>query len=105
MWPPGDRGLLPTVGRGGMTVEVGPLAHSTVDAAMLLQTMKLIARSLDYIETHNKRVAAGTGLTPLPPLSSLPIFKGVARIDYPRDASGDATGFIHPKLQGRAVNI
>lgn len=32
-WPSGmDLGLLPTVARGGMTVEVGPLAHSTVDS-------------------------------------------------------------------------
>ena len=33
----GDRGLLPTVGRGGMTVEIGPLAHSTVTAASMLE--------------------------------------------------------------------
>ena len=45
MWPPGDRALLPTVGSGGMTVEIGPLAHSTVDANLLLKTMSLIAVS------------------------------------------------------------
>ena len=50
----GDRGLLPTVGRGGMTVEIGPLAHSTVHAASMLKTMLLIQRALVHARAHTR---------------------------------------------------
>jgi len=99
LWPSGDRGLLPTVGRGGMTVEIGPLAHSTVNAKSLLQTMELIERALDFIDEHNTAISKGTAPPPLPDRSTLPLFKGIASLDYPR-CGEEPTGFIHPNLQG-----
>ena len=99
LWPGGDRALLPTVGRGGMTVEVGPLAHSTVDAKLLQHTMQLIHRVLDFIDDHNTRLDCGSSPSPLPDRRTLPLFQGVGKLDYPRDAAGRPTGFVHPSLQ------
>ena len=99
LWPGGDRALLPTVGRGGMTVEVGPVAHSTVDAKLLQHTMQLIHRALDFIDDHNTRLECGSSPSPLPDRRTLPLFQGVGKLDYPRDAVGRPTGFVHPSLQ------
>ena len=98
LWPGGDRALLPTVGRGGMTVEVGPVAHSTVDAKLLQHTMQLIHRALDFIDDHNTRLECGSSPSPLPDRRTLPLFQGVGKLDYPRDAVGRPTGFVHPSL-------
>jgi hypothetical protein len=106
-WPPGDRGLLPTVARAGMTVEVGAVSHSTVNSRLLLQTMTLVERGLDFIEMWNQRAMSTVSENADPSSSSLnldppclPLFKGVGKLDYPRDQDGNLIGFIHPELQG-----
>eukprot|EP00293_Proteomonas_sulcata_P010049 CAMPEP_0184308770 /NCGR_PEP_ID=MMETSP1049-20130417/17128_1 /TAXON_ID=77928 /ORGANISM="Proteomonas sulcata, Strain CCMP704" /LENGTH=177 /DNA_ID=CAMNT_0026621517 /DNA_START=365 /DNA_END=898 /DNA_ORIENTATION=+ len=99
LWPEGDRPLLPTVGRSGMTVEVGPVAHSTVNSALLHSTKVLVLAALDFVQKHNTIVESGTALES-PGRRQVPVFKGVGKIDYPRSENGDILGFIHPNLQG-----
>jgi len=98
-WP-----LLPTVGRSGMTVEVGPIPHSTAEAKWFQSTKDHIQSALDFIEAHNQGVAA----QPASPkrgrtaekVITINVFQLVGNVDYPRDESGELTGLIHPDRQG-----
>jgi len=97
LWPAGaDLGLLPTVGRGGMTVEIGPMPHSTVNSTLLRRTMQLLQDSLDFIHQANTL----QGLPPPPPQPPR-VFSSAGSVDFPRDAEGRITGFIHPDLESK----
>ena len=52
-WPPGDQPFLPTLARSGMTVEIGPVAHSTVSFAVMRQAEIVFKQAIEYIEKHN----------------------------------------------------
>lgn len=100
LWPDGgDVALLPTIARSGLTVEVGPCAHSTVDSHLLHRTKKLILDALAYVELHNgrcQRVSEGPAAE-----KEVPVHFTVRGLDYPRDETGERIlGFIHPNLQG-----
>ncbi|CAK9068637.1 Probable aspartoacylase [Durusdinium trenchii] len=99
-WPQDDPPYLPTVARSGMTVEVGPQAHSTVRAAIYERTRKLIHRALDYIELHNKYMADPSNSAIETVEVKLPVAERNAEIDYPRDGDGNLSAFVHPSLQG-----
>jgi len=98
LWPNvDDVPLLPTVARSGMTVEVGPCAHSTVVSTLLHKTRKLILDALAYVELHNKCCAdPGAALKTNIPLST---YARVHTLDYPQ-RNGDIAAYIHPALQG-----
>ena len=55
-WPPGDQPFLPTVARSGMTVEIGPVAHSTVDYSVMHQAKVVVEEAIRYFELHNANV-------------------------------------------------
>jgi len=99
-WPQDDPPFLPTIGRSGMTVEVGPVAHSTVSAAIYERTKKLLQHALDYIELHNEYIKNPSSTKIKRVTVKLPVAERVAQLDYPRDQQGRLTGFIHPSLQG-----
>jgi len=93
-WP-----LCASVGRSGMTFEVGPCPWGCLAPELFERSLKLLLALLDYVELHNKRIAsAEASLKSI----TLPVFRftGVA-IDYPRTDDGDLDGMIHPELQGR----
>jgi len=97
-WP-----LLPTTGRSGMTVEVGPIAHGTSEASWFQKTKEHVCRGLDYVHLYNTALAA----TPEDPKRArepeetvVEVFQLLGTQDYPRDEAGDLAGLIHPELQG-----
>lgn len=97
-WP-----LLPTVGRSGMTVEIGPIAHSTAEAAWFQKTKSHMLSALDFIEAHNKGIAQQPeGAKRARPTDKkvISVFQLVGNVDYPRDEVGELSGLIHPQLQG-----
>jgi len=121
LWPQEDPPYLPTIARSGMTVEVGPMPHSTMRAEVYEKTKQLLLRALDYVEMHNQSLAQSQNqqaseLDSTEPVKSegqsekkharikvkMPVAERVAEVDYPRDQYGRLTGFIHPKLQGIA---
>jgi len=102
-WSEDDPPYLPTVGRSGMTLEVGPLPHSTVRAEIYDRTLRLIQRVLDYVEMHNTHLLAKMSgkESPFHEVSvSFPVAARVARLDFPRDSDDNITAMIHPSLQG-----
>merc|ERR1712050_84979 len=53
LWANRDVMLLPSVGRSGMTFEVGPVSIKCLDAALYKQSQILIEASLKYMSAHN----------------------------------------------------
>jgi len=98
-----DWSLLPTVGRSGMTVEVGPMAHSTSQASWFQKTKDHILTALDFVEAHNQGLSEqpnGGKRGPPGKEISIDVFRKVGDINFPRDEAGDLNGLIHPELQG-----
>eukprot|EP00511_Aplanochytrium_stocchinoi_P002461 CAMPEP_0204823186 /NCGR_PEP_ID=MMETSP1346-20131115/1285_1 /ASSEMBLY_ACC=CAM_ASM_000771 /TAXON_ID=215587 /ORGANISM="Aplanochytrium stocchinoi, Strain GSBS06" /LENGTH=340 /DNA_ID=CAMNT_0051949735 /DNA_START=125 /DNA_END=1147 /DNA_ORIENTATION=+ len=98
-WPSGDVPFLPTVARSGMTVEVGPVAHSTLKTAIYNKTKDLISNALDYIDLHNDYVLRkGDDIKKVK--IEVPMAVRLCHVPYPRNNSGNITAFIHDDLQG-----
>eukprot|EP00510_Aplanochytrium_minuta_P002455 CAMPEP_0184022352 /NCGR_PEP_ID=MMETSP0954-20121128/10555_1 /TAXON_ID=627963 /ORGANISM="Aplanochytrium sp, Strain PBS07" /LENGTH=344 /DNA_ID=CAMNT_0026304711 /DNA_START=147 /DNA_END=1181 /DNA_ORIENTATION=+ len=101
-WPSGDVPFLPSIARSGMTVEVGPVAHSTFKTPIYNETKALIANALDYIDLHNEYIAAGNEQKQFykKVKVDLPMAVRLNHVSYPRDNSGNITAFIHESLLG-----
>jgi succinylglutamate desuccinylase len=97
-WNPNatDYPMLPSVGRHGMTFEVGAVAWGCVDAALYQQSLGLLLSALEYIDAHNACCKSGKWSN-----HEIDAFSLVRAVDYPRDESGELAAMIHPKLQGR----
>jgi hypothetical protein len=48
-----------------MTIEVGPIAHSTSNSALYQLTKKVLHDALTYIELHNEWVTRNMSLAPI----------------------------------------
>jgi aspartoacylase len=87
-----DAPMLRSRAQSGCTIEVGAVAQGVLNAHFLQQTEQLVYTILDYLEALNQ----GKSLT-VP--SSLTLYQAIAVVDYPRDATGNLAGCIHPQLQ------
>jgi succinylglutamate desuccinylase len=76
----------------GCTIEVGPVPQGVLNAELFEKTEMLIKAILDYVDAHNR------GAT-LPTPNSLTLYQAIGSLDYPRDASGELQGAVHPQLQ------
>mmetsp|Transcript_35678 Transcript_35678/g.85879 ORF Transcript_35678/g.85879 Transcript_35678/m.85879 type:complete len:325 (-) Transcript_35678:187-1161(-) len=102
MWGSNERPLLPTVGRSGMTFEVGPVAWGCMNAELFMQSKRLLEASMWYIEQHNQGLA---GLGPTYNRFTLPAFRGAGSVGYPRNKKGDIAGIHHPHVQGKDLEV
>lgn len=95
-----DWALVPTLGRSGMTVEVGSCPWGCIEPTYYQQTQKLILAALDYIHTHNTSLsspAAATAST-----HTVPVYRRIDTVYYPTDAeTKEMTAYIHPDLQNK----
>lgn len=87
MWPDTEVALLPSIARSGMTVEVGPIPHSTNNTDLYQRTKVVMHEAILYIEKHNQWVRAG-----MPPKQQksirLQLYTRFATLGYPRDSNG-----------------
>mmetsp|Transcript_13079 Transcript_13079/g.20760 ORF Transcript_13079/g.20760 Transcript_13079/m.20760 type:complete len:169 (+) Transcript_13079:101-607(+) len=83
-----------------MTVEIGPVSHSTVRAKIYEKTKRLLLHALDYIELHNQYIQNPTDPSIEKVTIKLPVAERRAQIDYPRDELNRLVAFVHPDLQG-----
>jgi succinylglutamate desuccinylase len=75
-------------------IEIGPIAHGTIHAALFQENERIIQSILDYVEDYNHN--------PIPlEVKPLRLFQYVDTIDYPRNAQGEIRAMIHPQLQFR----
>jgi succinylglutamate desuccinylase len=95
-----DYPMLPTVGRHGMTFEVGAVPWGCVDGALYEQSLRLLALTLDYVHAHNLAIAAGSPSAWR--RAAVPVYEAVRTVDYPRYADDNTiSAMVHPSIQGR----
>ena len=94
-----DYPMLPSVGKHGMTFEVGPCPWGCVVGELYAQSLALIGHALDYLEAHNGALGAGGGAQWRD--GEMEAFVNTGKRGFPRDADGELAGMIHPELQGR----
>jgi aspartoacylase len=102
LWSQGEVPLLPSIARSGITVEVGPISHSTANASLYERTKSLLRDAMEYIDNHNNLLFQSNALNLTRKEVIIPIYERVASIGYPRDVDGNITGLVHPTLQGGA---
>lgn len=97
-----DWSMLPSIGRSGMTFEVGAAPWGAVEPSQYRQSHKLLLAALDYIEAHNSKFAeVGDKRKTRTKDVTVEVVKRLLTLDYPKDESGGLAAFIHPDLQGR----
>ena len=87
------KSALTTIVPRGATLEVGPTANNVVRGDLLLATERVVGLCLDFVDAFNR----GDLVTRQP--EALDVFVHQRSFDYPRNAAGEVTGFIHPRLQ------
>ena len=92
-----DYALLPTVGKHGMTFEVGPAPCGCVVGASYATSLRLVGAALDYLHAHNLATAAPDAAPRVE--QTLDVFVNVGKRDYPRTADGQLAAMVHPQLQ------
>lgn len=73
-----------------LCIEVGPLAHGTINPHLWQATEAILQTTLDYLEHHNLDT-----LPQRPPIT-FDLYQYLQTLDYPRDAAGHLLGMIHP---------
>ena len=93
LWSDCEVPLLPTIARSGITVEVGPISHSTSNSALYQETKRILLDALYYTELHNLWIAQcrSSGLDKrslcLQP-TKMRLFERFATMGYPRNYAG-----------------
>ncbi len=83
-----------SIAKDGFAFEVGAIPQGVLRADLFLELETLVYHLLDFIELYNMG-----SLDNLPKV--VEIFRHVALVDYPRDASGELTAMVHPLRQDR----
>lgn len=102
LWADRDVVLLPSVGRSGMTFEVGPVATGCLHAGLYSQSKRLVEEALKYMSAHNvarKRDAEGNKTERRP--VTLQCVEIICPVPFPRDGTKELTGMIHPAVDGK----
>jgi len=95
--------VCPSVGRSGMTFEVGPCSWGCIVPDLFERSQRLLYALLDYVEAHNCALAAGSAVQET---VRLPVYRSIGVvIDYPRTEDGELDGMVHEKLQGRDFEL
>jgi succinylglutamate desuccinylase len=79
-------------------IEIGPLAHGTLQANLFQENEAIIQTILDYLEAFNNN-------TVVPEEQSLAVYQYVGIVDYPRNEKGEIQVMIHPQLQFRDYEV
>jgi aspartoacylase len=77
----------------GMTLEMGAIPQSTLDATLFQTTEAIVTALLDSIESWNQgNISPGQPLT---------LYQYSSNLDYPRTEAGELQAMIHPQLHHR----
>lgn len=97
-YSPSDRledNFLRSMGRkGGLVIEVGPIAQGLLNYQIYSETHTAVMHALDYLEHRN----TGKVLT-LP--KQMEAYKFIEKISLPENAKGEIRAMIHPNLQNK----
>lgn len=102
LWADRDVMLLPSVGRSGMTFEVGPVPCGCLNAVQYKQSETLVKAAMTYMTAHNNaRKRAADGSTAKRVTAKLQCIQLIQTLAFPRDADKELLGMIHPALDGK----
>lgn len=90
----GENPHLPSLARRNVTLEIGPMAHGTLDANIFMQTKLLVNKMLDYLAAWQNGVARYYS-------GKITVYEHLEHIDYPRRPNGKLAAMIHPERQGQ----
>jgi len=91
-----DFRVLPSVGRYGMTFEVGPTHWGCLHGDLYAKSLRMLMAALDYVDMHNSALAASERWIQ----QTLTVFKPLPGIvHYPCNEKGELSAMVHPKLQ------
>ena len=96
-----DYPMLPSVGKHGMTFEVGPCPWGCLVGELYAQSLALIGHAMDYLHAHNAALASGGAQPADGEIGEIEAFVNIGKRGFPRDESGELAGMIHPELQDR----
>lgn len=88
------RDALRSIAPHGICLEVGAIAHGTLQPRLFRDTEALVHRILDYLEQYNSS-------TQLPQSTTVTIYAYDSIVHYPRSSDGKIQAMIHPQLQFR----
>lgn len=102
LWADRDVMLLPSIGRSGMTFEVGPVSIKCLSAALYQQSKRLVDAALGYMAAHNNaRKRTVDGSTAERRRETLQCIQMIRTVPFPRDGENELTGMIHPAIDGK----
>ncbi len=83
---------LPSAAQREVTVEVGPLAHGTLNADVFFKTQAMMLDALEIVaQWQSGQAPAQQG--------DLIVYEHLDNVDYPRTEQGHLAGMVHPGLQ------
>ena len=80
------------LGKEGFSLEMGPLAHGTLNASMFNLAKKIVCGVLDLVEEFNNGKEFEE--------KEIEVFRFLGVIHYPTDEKGEITAMISPELDG-----
>lgn len=83
---------LPSQARRDITVEIGPLAHGTLQTELFGLTEQIMLAALDFLAAWQAGKAPHYQ-------GELRVYAQLRNLDYPRDAEGELAGMVPPNLQ------
>ena len=90
-----DHATLPSCGRSGFTLEVGPVPQGVADAVTYQKTLELIDSILDAVEMRNQALLSQKSSATVEPLQ---VYRRVDHVDFPRDDDHVVAGLIAPEV-------
>jgi succinylglutamate desuccinylase len=73
-------------------IEVGPVAHGTLNAKLFQKTEAVVHAALDYLDQINHQA---TAFEP----ARLTVYQYLDTLDFPRNEGGDIIAMVHPQRQ------
>lgn len=97
-WAAGnDHATLPSIGKSGFTLEVGPVSWGVVDGALFAATLECVLAALAFVERRN--AALDGAEVAAPSFETLDVYRREKSVPYPRDGDGAIAAFVHPDRQ------
>ena len=88
-----------SISPSGIAVEVGPLAHGTVNEVLLERTRGIVFAILDFLESHNQKVLIKLPSTTAPEsFPNVNYFKFLGAVKYPDIAAASQKVILHPSF-------
>ena len=95
-----DYALLPTLGKHGMTFEVGPCPTGCVIGESYARSLTLIGAALDYLHAYNFSIAPAPGVAPPSHVDDrVCVYVFVAKVRPPRVTSSEWCHVSHSRLR------